>query len=84
MEEWRRLPKRGWHIGATGEPTANLWGWTLTCRERISSEHPPSYGHLQQVCETETTAEKRSSLQQLRQLLRPLTRRSCWTQTGPR
>ena len=81
MEEWRRLPRRGRHIGDTGEPTANLWDWTLTCREQASGELPHSCGRLQQVCGTETTEEKRSRLRQYQQLSRPLIRRSCWTRT---
>ena len=83
MEEWRRLPRRGRHIGGTGEPIANLWDWTLTCREQTSSRHQPSCGPSQPACEMETTDEKRSRLRQFQQLSRPLIRRSCWTQTSP-
>jgi hypothetical protein len=38
MEEWHRLPKPGRHTGEIGQPTANLWAWTLTYRGTTGNE----------------------------------------------
>ncbi len=32
LEEWRRLPKVGKHVGAAGQPMSHLWEWTLSYR----------------------------------------------------
>lgn len=85
MEEWRRLPKPGRHIGSTGRPTANLWEWTLTYRGQSSERLNEPFTHSQQACEMGTTVEEeRSRLVQFQRRSRPLIRRSCWPQTGAR
>jgi hypothetical protein len=37
MAEWRRLPSLGSHTGAIGQPTSNLWEWTLSFRVPLYS-----------------------------------------------
>ena len=82
MEEWRRLPKRGRHIGSIGSPTAKLWEWTLTFRGQSSGGANESSMHSQEVCDQESLVEEeRSRLARLQRRSRPLTRRSCWPQT---
>jgi len=37
LEEWRRLPKTGEHIGNIGAPMWHLWEWSLTFRQSDTS-----------------------------------------------
>jgi hypothetical protein len=82
MEEWRRLPKHGRHIGEAGRATAKLWEWTLTYRGTIGGETSPPSMLSQQASEKESTVEaEKSKLVQYQRLSRPLIKRSCWPQT---
>ena len=79
MDEWRRLPRLGKHIGSTGKPTANLWEWTLTFREQLSEMAHEHSQDLQQECDVEAVvAAEKSKLTRYRRRSRPLARRSPW------
>ena len=79
MDEWRRLPKPGKHIGPVGSPTANLFEWTLTYR---GSHTQPESGYSQDslpACVGEDLARaERLKATQWRRRSRPLARRSRW------
>ena len=80
LDEWRRLPSRGEHIGVVGKPSSHLWDWTLTYRiprTSIESEHSLD---LQQSSERATSIkdETRSELLRLVALSQPLERRVPW------
>jgi hypothetical protein len=79
VEEWRRLPKLGQHIGTIGKSLSSLWGWTLTYRESDTVTESASSPALPHTCVQGTPAEDAES--QLRQYLlrcQPLERRSPW------
>ncbi len=89
LDEWKRLPKLGKHIGNTGYATANLWEWTLTFR----TAQPPTsreQEHCQDLVhelEVDSTVEDaKSELNRQLALSRPLGRPLRWTQgsTQPR
>ena len=80
MEEWRRLPKPGRHIGRIGTPTASLWDWTLTYREEehgksLSWQSEPTWHRSE---EASGAMAARSELVQYLRRSRPLMRRSLW------
>jgi hypothetical protein len=82
MEEWRRLPRAGRHIGKSGEPIAKLWEWTLTFRTLSSNELTQPSSPSQQECGQDSTAQAvLSAVERYRRLSRPLTRRLQWQQT---
>ena len=77
MEEWRRLPQPGQHVGVIGKPTAALWEWTLTYR----LEQPPTKQSADTSWDSQGPSEKdslaeavMSELAQYVQLSRPLAR----------
>jgi len=79
LEEWRRLPKIGAHIGKIGPPMSNLWGWTLTYRGSHSYIECESSQASRQECDKAATVEDAASrLAQSLALSRPLARRSRW------
>eukprot|EP00986_Skeletonema_menzelii_P004917 scaffold1721_cov105-Skeletonema_menzelii.AAC.2 len=83
LDEWRRLPPIGKHIGDTGKPTAALWEWTLTFRipqlPTVSEqEHSQVLQHASEVASMEEDAK--SKLTRHVALSRPLGRPSRWTQ----
>ncbi len=47
LEECRRLPKVGKHVGATGLPMSHLWEWTLSYRTPHSLSESASLQALQ-------------------------------------
>ncbi len=47
LEEWRRLPKAGKHVGAAGQPMSHLWEWTLSYRTPRSLPESASLQDLQ-------------------------------------
>ena len=80
MDEWRRLPDPGKHIGATGIATANLWDWTLTYREdepgeSSNSQSGPTWPRSEQASGAMAV---RSELVRYQRRSRPLMRRSMW------
>jgi hypothetical protein len=43
IDEFRRLPTIGQHVGETGAPMSGLWEWTLTYRQSpTKNKHEPS------------------------------------------
>jgi len=79
LEEWRRLPKTGEHIGSIGRPMSNLWEWTLIYRESRSHTECGSSQALRQECDKAATVEDAASrLAQSLALSQPLARRSRW------
>ncbi len=83
LEEWRRLPKIGAHIGTIGPPMSNLWEWTLIYRgSRTRTECESSPG-LRRECDRGATDEDAAyRLAQSLALSRPLARRSRWPVSG--
>jgi hypothetical protein len=47
LEEWRRLPRVGKHVGAAGRPMSHLWEWTLSYRTSRSLSESASLQALQ-------------------------------------
>ena len=79
LEEWRRLPKVGKHVGATGEPMSHLWEWTLSYRTPRSPTESASLQALQDKSVQATTVkENRSKLEASLAQSRLLARRSRW------
>ena len=79
LEEWRRLPKTGKHIGPIGVPLSGLWEWTLRYRTPHSITASDASPDLQPLQELATLVEEnKSKLGQSLQQLLPLERRSCW------
>jgi hypothetical protein len=61
MDEWRRLPKIGRHIGEIGVPTSGLWEWTLIYRTSATKNGLDCSRALRQESEMEAlAAEERS------------------------
>ena len=80
MDEWRRLPKPGRHTGKNGVATANLFGWTITCRGSASKKSATQLSPSQQPSDMAGTQEGvESELERYRRRSRPLIRRSPWT-----
>jgi len=79
LEEWRRLPKIGRHIGTTGQHMSNLWEWTRTYRECHTPTRCESYPDSRQECDRENTGEDvQSRLVRCLAQSRPLARRLHW------
>ena len=79
LDEWRRLPKIGAHIGNIGVPMSNLWEWSLTCRGSATSQGSESSQDSRPECDGGVMEEGSASrLRQSLAQLRPLDRRSPW------
>ena len=79
LEEWRRLPKIGAHIGNIGAPMSRLWEWSLSCRGSVTPHECESSQGLPHGCGVGVTdGESASRLQQSVAQLQPLARRSPW------
>jgi hypothetical protein len=82
LEEWRRLPKVGNHVGRAGQPSAHLWEWTLSYRTpRSQTESACSRVLPDESVRDTTVAANRSKLEAYLAQSRPLDRRSRWPQT---
>jgi hypothetical protein len=79
LEEWRRLPTIGNHVGTIGLASANLWQSIHTCRIRSSDTESGHSWRSQPQYDKGSTEEglKCSVAQSLAQSL-PLARRSQW------
>ena len=83
LEEWRRLPKIGAHIGRTGRPMSNLWEWTLTFRGSGTLTGSESSRDLRRECDKDATVgDAASRLARSVAHSRPLARRSRWPVSG--
>ena len=81
LDEWRRLPKVGNHVGKIGQPMSHLWEWTLTYRRPRLLSASGSSPVSQDVSEQDTMVEEnKSKLGAYLAQLRPLARRSRWPQ----
>jgi len=79
LEEWRRIPRIGQHIGKTGAPTCNLWEWTRICNTPTTQNAHESSPDLPPVAEQDIMENSdKSKLQQSLLRSRPLARRSLW------
>ena len=79
LEEWRRLPKIGGHIGNIGAPMSNLWGWSLTFRRLATLQGSASLQDSQPESDGDAMGEGSGSrLRQSLAQLQPLDRRSLW------
>jgi hypothetical protein len=79
LEEWRRLPKIGEHIGNIGAPMSHLWEWSLTFRQLDTSNECGSSQASQHASDGGALGEGSGSrLKQSLALLQPLDRRSLW------
>ena len=82
LEEWRRLPKVGKHVGGVGQPMLRLWEWTLSYRTPRSQSESASLKALPDASEQVTTVEaNKSKLEAYLAQSRPLDRRLRWPQT---
>ena len=82
LDEWRRLPKVGKHVGGVGQPMLRLWEWTLSYRTPRSQSESASLKALPDASEQVTTVEaNKSKLEAYLAQSRPLDRRSRWPQT---
>ena len=81
LEEWRRLPSHGKHIGDVGVPTSKLWEWTLSSRVPRSKNGSEACQDSQEWSElvASTVTEGRHELQRSVALSQPLERRVRWT-----
>ena len=79
LEEWRRLPRIGKHIGNIGAPTSHLWEWSLTFRQSDTSHGCESLPGLRHESDGVASGEGSGSrLKQSLAQLQPLGRRSLW------
>ncbi len=79
LEEWRRLPKIGIHIGSIGVPMSHLWEWSLTFRGSAMLPGSESSQDSQQESDGAVMGEESGSrLQQCLAQLQPLDRRYLW------
>ncbi len=82
LDDWRRLPKTGKHIGDIGARTSNLWGWIRTLLTHHSTPECAASQDLPSGHEQVSTAEDdRYKVAQYLRQSRPLARRSCWPAT---
>jgi hypothetical protein len=82
MEEWRRLPKKGQHIGVRGAPSSRLWEWTLTFRESdTGTESGASQDSLGLRGQDSLDSDDVFRLERFLRRSRPLGRRSQWPAT---
>jgi hypothetical protein len=80
LDEWRRIPKIGQHIGKIGAPTSNLWEWTRISNTRTTpNEIDYSQDMLHDAEQAITAEDSKSKLQQSLRLSQPLARRSPWS-----
>ena len=80
-DEWRRLPKRGKSIGIVGSPMSHLWEWThIYKKQTMCSPFDSSLASLQESEVEPMGGESKSQLAQSVARLRPLARRSPWSQ----
>ena len=79
LEEWRRIPRIGRHIGKIGAPTSNLWEWIRTSNT-LPTQNDADFSpdSLPEPGQDTTAEEDKSKLEQYLQLSRPLARRSLW------
>jgi len=79
LEEWRRLPSVGKHVGAAGQPMLHLWEWTLSYRTPRSLSESASSQDLQGASVQDTMVkENRFNLEAFLAQSRLLARRSRW------
>ena len=79
LEEWRRLPRIGAHIGNIGAPMSHLWEWSLTFRGSAMLPGSESSQDLQpESGAAATEGGSGSRLQQSLAQLQPLDRRYLW------
>ena len=79
LDEWRRIPKIGRHIGKIGAPTSSQWGWIQASNAQDTPSASDSSLGLPPVPGQATTGEnEQSKLQQSLRLSRPLARRLRW------
>ena len=78
-DAWRRLPKAGSHIGATGPAMSGLWEWTLGFRKPDTSTGSDVSQDSAHEFDPDTTVEvNKCKLRQSLARSRPLDRRSRW------
>ena len=83
LEEWKRLPPIGSHVGTIGSTSANLWQSIRTCRIRSSDTESGHLWHSQSPYDKESTeGGLKSSVAQSLAQLRPLARRLQWPQAS--
>ena len=81
LEEWRRLPRVGSHVGKTGSASANLWTSIRTCRTRSTDTESEHSWHSQSQYDKDSTVEElKCSVAQSLAQSRPLARRLQWPQ----
>jgi len=79
LEEWRRLPGKGRHVGKTGKDTACLWESIRTCSAQPSANESELCQDSHNSCEKDfMEKELKYSVEQSLAQSRPLARRSPW------
>ncbi len=82
LDDWRRLPKTGRHVGEIGACTSNLWGWILTLLTRPSKlECAASQDSLSKRGQVFMEEDDRYKVAQFLRQSRPLARRLRWPET---
>ena len=82
LDEWRRLPKIGKHVGDIGAPMSNQWEWIRTLTIPHSSIGSDASRVLPNVCgPASSDTDDRSKVLQYHRLLQPLARRLRWPET---
>jgi hypothetical protein len=80
MDEWRRPPKPGQHIGQVGRHMSDLWEWTLTLRESPSNAASDASQVSRPTSDTGAMVEdERSRATRYQRRSRPLARRCPWS-----
>jgi len=79
LDEWRRLPGPGRHVGKTGVPMSNLFEWTLTFRTSTTPPKSDVSRGSQPASDKEDMVQAALSKGTLwRRRFQPLARRSLW------
>ena len=82
LDDWRRLPKVGRHVGVIGVPMSNLWEWIHTLTTYPSKpECDALLGSHSEHEQDSTDNDDRSKVAQYLKQSQPLARRSLWPAT---
>ena len=82
LDDWRRLPKVGRHVGVIGVPMSNLWEWIHTLTTYPSKPECDALLDLHNEHKQDSTDNNdRSKVAQYLKQSQPLARRSLWPAT---
>ncbi len=82
LDEWRRLPRIGRHVGKIGAHTSNQWGWIRTLTVHRSRRGSDASRGLPNGCKPGSSdTDDKSKVLQYHKLSQPLARQSRWPET---